>query len=196
MTANRLATPSDFSLEGHLLVAAPAWESKLFNRSVCLVVHHSPEGAVGVFLNRCVDFDTGVLWQQLTGSGALSKHAAIHFGGPQSGPVVAVHNRADLAEYTSGEGVYFAAQLPHLQQLLKLSDNAAELKIIVGQADWPAGELDEQFRAGHWLPLPVLPKLVFADGSRMWAQAIREVGNRVVASMTGAHGQPHDILSN
>lgn len=196
MTSDRLASLLNFSLEGQLLVAAPSWESQLFGRSVCLVVHHDRDGAVGVFLNRCVQFDTGQLWQHLTGQSLKAQQTAIHFGGPQSGPVVAVHNREDLAEYTSGDGVYFAAQIPHLQQLLKLASGDTELKIIVGQADWAAGELDQQFAAGKWLPLPVMPKIVFAQGARMWGQAMREVGNRFVASITGAHGQPLDLLSN
>jgi putative AlgH/UPF0301 family transcriptional regulator len=66
----------------------------------------------------------------------------------------------------------------------------------VGQADWGAGQLDQQFSEGRWLPLPVSAKLVFADHQQMWPKAIREVGNRYVAGIAGAHGQPDDILSN
>ena len=215
MAANRIATELNFSLEGQLLVASPAWDNLLFRRSVCLVVHHSPQGAVGIFLNRSMDLDAQVLWKQLNGAAAQpqspeqapagqpaateaggSKQRALHFGGPKSGPVVALHNREELAEYCSAEGVYFAAQLSHLQELLKLSETATELKIIVGQADWPAGALDAQFAAGNWLPLPVLPKLVFSDSPYMWAKALREIGNRYVIGITGAHGQPADILAN
>ena len=216
MMANRIAAPLNFSLEGQLLVANPTWSNQLFGRSVCLVVHHSPQGAVGIFLNRSMNLDATVLWQQLSGSdkqeskaegaeaqphtsnsqNAEAQHRSLHFGGPKSGPVVALHNRAELAEFRSAEGVYLAAQLSHLEQLLKLPEHEAQLKIIVGQADWPAGLLDAQFAAGNWLPLPVLPKLVFADSPSMWTQALREVGNRFVVGITGAHGQPADLLAN
>ena len=216
MMANRFAAPLNFSLEGQLLVANPTWNNQLFGRSVCLVVHHSPQGAVGIFLNRAMNLDATVLWQQVAGSeiqksdaekvdaqhqksnspNAEAQHRSLHFGGPKSGPVVALHNRAELAEFRSADGVYLAAQLSHLEQLLKLPEQDAQLKIIVGQADWPPGLLDNQFAAGNWLPLPVLPKLVFADSPSMWAQALREVGHRFVVGITGAHGQPGDLLAN
>ncbi len=196
MTENRLFSSATISLEGSLLVATPNWENDLYTKSVCLIVHHSSAGAVGVFLNRPVNLDAGQLWKQLLGAGTQAPQASLHFGGPHSGPVVAVHNRAELAEYTSVEGVYFAAQLRHLEELLRLSDQGASMKIIVGQADWEAGQLDQQFAEGKWHPLPVSPKVVFAEDHDMWNQAIREVGNIYVTSISGAHGQPTDILSN
>ncbi len=196
MPKNRLPPQAHFSLAGQLLVAAPHWNDKLYGQAVCLIVRHDPQGAVGVFLNRSMEFDTKVLWQHLAGEQLPPAKAAIHFGGPQSGPVVALHNRADLAEFTSGEGVYFAAQLPHLQQLIESSSGSAELKIIVGQADWSAGELEGEFLEGKWLPLPVSARLVFTEGQAMWHRAMREIGNRFVATISGAHGQPADLLSN
>ena len=60
MTTDRLGLQLNYSLEGYLLVAAPNWNSELFRKSVCLVVHHSSEGAVGVFLNRSLNLDSHV----------------------------------------------------------------------------------------------------------------------------------------
>jgi putative transcriptional regulator len=196
MPHNRLPAQPDLSLAGYLLVAAPNWLDPTYGRTVCLVVRHDANGAIAILLNRSLDFDTKILWQQLSGENPPAKKAEIHCGGPQSGPVIALHNQAELAEFTSGEGVYFAAQLPHLQQLVKTLEKPMELKIIVGQADWPAGQLEQEFYEGKWLPLPVSQNLVFSDGDHMWARAMREVGNRFVTSIIGAHGQPVDVLSN
>ncbi|MEO8271165.1 MAG: YqgE/AlgH family protein, partial [Aureliella sp.] len=122
--------------------------------------------------------------------------AAINFGGPQAGPVVAVHDRRELAEFTSAEGVYFAAQIQNLKQLAASPTDEAQVKIIVGQADWRSGELDRQFAEGKWLPLPVSSGLVFADDSEMWPRAMHRVGDLVVASMSGARVCPDDVLTN
>ncbi len=194
--SNRLATNPKLCLEGCLLVAAPQWQNELFGRSVCLVVRHSSDGAIGVFLNRSLEEDVSSLWQELVGSEPVSKQAAVHFGGPQAGPVVALHNRPDLAEYVSAEGVYFAAQRENLKALVRLAEDSAAVKIIVGQADWKAGLLDRQFAEGKWLPVPVSSKLVFAEQGEMWGQAIRGIGNQFVVSITGSSGQPENVLAN
>lgn len=185
-----------YSLAGNLLVASPNWQHELFSRAVCLVVHHSPERAIGVVLNRNFEFPASGLFEKLAGDKPLTVRAAINLGGPQSGPVVALHEQQELAEYSTGDGVYFAAQVQHLQQLVTSPSVNSRVKIIVGQADWSAGELDREFSQGKWLPLPVSPSLVFADDSEMWERALRKVGDLFVSQITGAPVQTVDVLTN
>ena len=195
-TTNRLELPPSYNLSGHLLVASPDWHHELFGRAVCLVVHHSAQGAIGVVLNRHMALPPEALLQKLAGEQPVRRGAAIHFGGPQAGPVVAVHDRADLAEFSPAAGVYLAAQIQNLRQLVVSSDSDTQVKIMIGQADWGSGELDSQFAEGKWLPLPVSPKLVFADDSEMWHRAMHGVGDMVVASLVDARVQPECILTN
>ena len=101
----------------------------------------------------------------------------------------------DLAEFASTEGVYFAAQLENLQRLLAL-DEPSEVRIIVGQAAWKPGELDNELREGKWLPIPVTPQLVFCSEDEMWARAMRQIGNHFVVAITSATGQPASPLLN
>jgi putative transcriptional regulator len=193
---NRLETSATYNLAGSLLVAAPGWQHELFRGAVCLVVHHSPERAIGVVLNRHLPLPLGELWQQLAPNRPIRSNARVHFGGPQAGPVVALHNRRELAEFTSAEGVYFAAQIQNLKELVSSSESETQVKIFVGQADWGAGELEREFEGGKWLPLPVSSKLVFADESEMWVRAMYGIGDLVVTHMTGAQVCPADILTN
>lgn len=198
--ANRINPTPTMNFAGSLLVAAPDWQDQLFARTVCLVVHHSPQRAIGVVLNRHLPIPAKQLWQTLAGEAGekngIPRDAAIHFGGPQAGPVVALHNRQELAEFTSGEGVYLAAQIQNLQRLLSSPTSDSQVKIIVGQADWHAGELDLQFSQGRWLPLPVSAALVFADDRSMWRRAIADIGNLFMLDVTGARVCPTNILTN
>jgi putative transcriptional regulator len=193
---NRWQLDSKFCLEGLLLVAAPGWHDQLFGQSVCLVVHHSPQRAVGVFLNRSLGSAAAGLWQHLVGEKPVVNRDIVHFGGPHSGPVVAVHDRQELAEYTSADGVYLAAQIDNLKRLVTSASSDSAVKIIVGQADWQPGQLDREFAEGKWLPLPVSPALVFADETDMWPRAMREIANQYVMEITGSRGQPRNILAN
>lgn len=181
-------------LESCLLVASPAARPDLAG-SVCLIVHHSGKGAVGVFLNRGLQAEAPELLKHLDANSQPADRGLLHCGGPNSGPVVALHNCAKLAEFTSAAGVYFAAQLDNLKELLRSESHNCAVKIIVGQADWSAGQLEQEFEAGNWIPLPVSPELVFADGHTMWAKAMREIGNQYVSAMTRAK-VPFHILAN
>lgn len=186
----------DDHFEGCMLVASPTWRSEMYGRSVCLLVHHGKEGSVGVVLNRSFPDSPAELWEHLAGGNATERlQRRLHFGGPMSGPVIALHNQPELAEYTTVDGVYVAARLENLQQLVQSQSNA-EVRIIVGQATWNPGELETELRDGKWLPIPVSPQLVFSSDDEMWSRAMRQIGNHFVAAITGATGQPSDVLLN
>ncbi|QDV27354.1 YqgE/AlgH family protein [Aureliella helgolandensis] len=192
---NRLPQEIQYCLAGHLLVAAPAWEHPFYGRSVCLVVHHSPDQAVGIFLNRQLPVTADGLWKQLSGGQAVATRPTLNFGGPHSGPIIALHDQIQLSEHACAEGVYCTAQLENLKTLVK-TPSQMHFKLIVGQTEWGTGELDQQFAAGKWLPLPISPSLVFEEAEYLWHRALRTVGNSLVASMTGVSGLPSSVLAN
>ncbi len=194
MASNRLQFEPEQNFTGCLLIATPSWGDSEFQQTVCLIVHHSAKGAIGVILNRTLPFDAKLLWDFMGEKKTKHVSGKVHLGGSQSGPVVAMHQREDLAEYTSGEGVYFAAQADYLKRLL--ADPKCQWKIFLGQATWTAGSLDKQFSEGKWLPIEVSSKIVFADFDRMWPMAIRQAGNRLMQSLTGIENLPEDILLN
>jgi putative transcriptional regulator len=189
---NRFEFEPEF--QGCMLVAAPEWSSEMYSRTVCLLVHHCQQGSVGIVLNRSFVHPADDLWKHLSGKNSPTSRP-LHFGGPMSGPVIALHNRQELAEVTPADGVYIAAQLAHLQQLVELADES-EVRFIVGQASWEPGQLETELREGKWYPIPVTPKLVFASDDEMWVRAMRDIGNRYVVAICGATGQPASLLLN
>lgn len=182
---NRLQKQAEFQLGGVLLVASPTWSDKLFGRSVCMIVHQGSEGTVGIVLNRILETDADGLWKQLAGKEAACKNARVNFGGPMSGPVVAIHDQAELAEYDPGGGVYLAAQVSALQQLVTM-ESEHQLRIVVGQAGWEPGKLEQQIQDGKWLAVPLKRELVFSPEDEMWARSIRAIGNHFVTEIAGA----------
>ena len=184
------------SLTGVLLVATPRLTDDIFGRSVCLVLEHVPDHSVGVVLNRPFAIDVAPLWQELTSG--LSKTASppphLHFGGPVSGPVVAIHDRESLAEAGNGNGVYLAAQVENLKKLVLIPPE--HYRLFVGHAAWKSGQLEQEIRDGFWYPLPADPELVFGSDFDMWQQGMRRVGNYMMQSVLGLDNMPKNSSDN
>lgn len=177
------------SLAGQLLVASTALDDGLFARSVCLVVHHDEEGAIGLLLNRPLHPQPAQLLKMLGSEGddrlrQQAPQSTVHFGGPLSGPVVALHASPTLAEAETSQGVYVAAQKDHLEQLLKQAQ--APLRIIVGHAGWKPGQLEAEVAVGQWHFMPASSDIVFCNDESMWNDVIREACGRSVTRWVGA----------
>ena len=174
------------SLEGSLLIASPRLEDAVFGRSVCLVVEHTEKAVAGVVLNRPVISDVLPLWKQLTDGCQKTAEPPrhLHFGGPVSGPVVAVHDQETLADAGNGQGVYLAAQVDTLKKLVFIAPE--HYRLVVGHAAWEATQLVQQIQAGLWYVLPASPELVFSADEEMWTRGIRRAVTLILQHLSGA----------
>lgn len=251
------------SLVGNLMIASTLVPQSVFSRSVCLIVHHDENGAIGVMLNRPISPPPPELLQMLIGgpdavpdaqedhdsdagpasncgskgnggkgksrlprsadskpdsqnvpddsptsgvpaspgekppgiivtnSGEVygpvasqSGSAIVHFGGPLSGPVVAVHGTRSLAEAEAGQGVFMAAQREHLEQLVK--NGSDDFRLIIGHSAWTTAQLSQEFSAGYWHVLPATQETALPVRIDLWPQLIRRATGASVASWVGA----------
>ena len=107
----------------------------------------------------------------------------LHFGGPRSGPVVAIHQTSEFAEAETGEGVYVAAQKQHLEELVR--DNAAPCRLIVGHLGWDPDQLAAEIDAGIWHVVPATAESVFSSAGEMWPRLIRRATSCSMAKWIG-----------
>ena len=107
----------------------------------------------------------------------------LHFGGPLSGPLVAVHQVSKYAEAETGEGIFIAAQKQHLENLLKR--NTEDCRLIVGHLGWESDQLEKELAAGFWHLIPATAGDVFINASDMWSGIIRKATSRSLARWIG-----------
>ncbi len=206
------------SLVGNLLVASTLIEESIFVRGVCLLMHHDQDGAIAVMLNRPIWPPPAELLKLIVGStdysepptqevakpsrlpkietavaasgtpSSASSSRQVHFGGPLSGPVLAIHRAVGLAEAQTGIGVYVAAQKEHLEQLLR--EKSGDYRLIIGHAGWGAGQLDAEIGAGLWHVLPATADLIFGNDSDLWPLLIARGTGASLASWVGAPDNP------
>ena len=94
------------SLEGHFLLASENLLDPNFARAVVLMIQHNDQGALGVILNRPTSKTVRELWQDV-GQSPCQSQQPVCLGGPVSGPLMAVHPLAELAEVENPRGALF-----------------------------------------------------------------------------------------
>lgn len=173
------------SLAGYLMVAAPGVQDPVFARSVCIIVENSAERTIGIMLNRPLAIDTTSLLEQLLEGAAKPQNAVSHinFGGPQNGPVLAIHDNELLAEGGNSQGVYLSAQTETLRKIAQVTPD--HCRLFIGHAVWQVSQLETEIVNGDWHVLPAIPELVFSDENSMWTKGIQTVGNGIIRSATG-----------
>jgi putative transcriptional regulator len=165
------------SLRGQLLIAAPSLHD-YFRRTVVLVIEHTPDGAMGVVLNRASETLVAEAVPQLA---ELTDDAdLVRVGGPVSPQsVVALGEFADVAE----AGTHVVGPLGTLDPD---AENASlrRIRVFAGYTGWGPGQLDEELEHDAWVVTPAKPEDAFDDGD-IWSEALKRKGGsyRLLSTM-------------
>ncbi|MFG0288294.1 MAG: YqgE/AlgH family protein [Rhodopirellula sp. JB044] len=122
-----------------------------------------------------------------TDAGKLLVGKALHFGGPLSGPIVAVHGSRELGEAEAGEGIYVAAHRDHLEALLQ-SGQPIPYRLIIGHLGWTQEQLCEEIAAGVWHRIPATADILSTADEWLWPKLIRSA---TASSVSRWLGVPH-----
>src|SRR4051794_8611452 len=135
------------TLRGQLLIAAPSLFD-YFRRTVVLVIEHTPEGAMGVVLNR--ESETAVADAVPQLAGFAGADGLVHIGGPAAPEAVGA-----LGEL-GGHGQEGRAVTARLGTLDPDGGNGslARLRVYAGYAGWSAGQLEGELEQEAWVVAP------------------------------------------
>ena len=162
---------------GQLLVAMPTLSDPRFAQSVIYVCAHTPDGAMGLVINRPLakpSFDELLLQLEIAPA-PPARRIRLCMGGP-------VDNARGFVLHTSdwtGEGSL------RVDDSLALTASLDVLKVIaegggpregilaLGYAGWGPGQLDEEIQQNAWLSVPADQTLVFSDHhDSKWRRAL------------------------
>ena len=180
MEQTRKSTASDASadfLTGQLLIAMPAMEDPRFAQSVIYLCAHTPEGAMGLVLNRPLQrpkFDE-LLRQLDVAPVPPARRIRLCAGGPMDNARGFVLHTTDW----TGEGslrvddtVALTASLDVLKEIAE-GRGPREGLLALGYAGWGPGQLDEEIQQNAWLSVPADETIVFdADHDTKWRRAL------------------------
>ena len=168
-------------LTGHCLVAMPTLDDPNFSRTVVYLCAHSPEGAMGIVLNRPIDeLAFPDILEQLGIRPTLHcSGVAVHSGGPmESERGFILHS----AEYRHEETLPVDEEValtatPDVLRAIAQGNGPKRSLMALGYAGWGAGQLDAELKRNDWLTVAADDHLLFGPGTdEKWLHAVHELG--------------------
>ncbi|PWR21482.1 YqgE/AlgH family protein [Zavarzinia aquatilis] len=181
------------SLEGKLLVAMPTMGDPRFERTVIYMCAHSPEGAMGLVINKPAEHISFPELLTQLGIEAETEIAPIRVlsGGPVEAARGFVLHSDDYNRATSmdvGDHVALTATVDILKAIAT-GTGPRRCLFALGYAGWGPGQLDAEIQANGWLHVDADPDILFsADLDSKWTRAIAKLGFEV-AQLSGAAGR-------
>jgi putative transcriptional regulator len=162
------------SARGQLLIAGPSLVDHNFWRTVVLVVEHSPEGALGLVLNRPSETTVGEAISEL--GQLLDVEEALYVGGPVQPSaliVLAEFERPDEAALISFEDVGVLAGGDADDPVAGVGRSRG----FVGHAGWGPGQLDSEVERGDWILEPARREDAFTEEPlELWQTVLTRKG--------------------
>ena len=169
-------------LAGKCLIAMPDMPDPRFQNSVIFLCAHSPEGAMGLIINKRVeDVKLTDLMDQLSiPQGTAGEEWPVYFGGPvEHGRGFVLHSseyRSELSTMEAGEEIAMTATIDILEDIGAEKGPLSAL-IALGYAGWGPGQLEQEIQGNGWLVVEADSDLVFGEKlEKKWQAAINKLG--------------------
>lgn len=136
---------------GMLLVASRELRDPLFERSVILLLSHTPAGAQGLMVNQRSDWHLSDVIADVEPGADIYP---VYFGGPLGFHQVFMLLRGNEAVPGASrvdDDVWFSDSRRVLDDLLADPLPAADLRFYLGYASWITGQLEAEIAGGSWL---------------------------------------------
>jgi putative transcriptional regulator len=162
------------SVRGQLLIAGPSLIDPNFKRTVVLMIEHSPEGSLGLVLNRPSESTVGEVVSEL--EGLLEPDSPVFMGGPVQPSGLIVLGRfpdPEAAALLSFEDVgILRAGVP-----LDEPPDLLAVRAFAGHSGWGPGQLEDELERGDWILERATVDDAFAESPDvLWSEVLARKG--------------------
>jgi putative transcriptional regulator len=167
-------------LTGQLLIAMPAMADPRFAQSVIYLCAHTPEGAMGLVLNRPLKRPSfeDLLRQLEVAPLPPARRIRLYAGGPVDNARGFVLHTTDWTGDGSlrvDEGLALTASLDVLKAIAE-GGGPREGILALGYAGWGPGQLDAEIQQNAWLSVSADETIVFdGDHDTKWRRAFAKL---------------------
>ena len=164
-----MSSGEPINFTNQFLIAMPGMEDENFEGSVVYLCEHSPQGALGLVINKPIDIKLENLFEkvELALDRAELRGQPVYFGGPvhtERGFVL--HPKTGVpSPYTStldipGAGVEMTTSKDVLEALAQ-GAGPSKVLVMLGYSGWGAGQLEDELRRNGWLTVDADPSIIF-----------------------------------
>lgn len=169
------------TITGKCLIAMPSMDDPNFARAVVYICAHTPEGAMGLVVNRAfpqLSFPD-ILEQLNIESTPACERIRVHFGGPVEAARGFVLHSAEYAQAATllvNDGVALTATTDVLRAMAQGTGPRRSL-MALGYAGWGSGQLDNELKENAWLVVDADEDLLFGNAiDTKWTAALGRLG--------------------
>jgi len=180
------------SLKGHFLIAMPSLADPNFSQTVTYICEHTPEGAVGLVINRVHPELTmePVLKELNLESVPEVDSLPVHLGGPvHPSQIFIVHGPPFGWEACRPVTPSLAlSNSKDLLESLAKGQGPESFIVTLGCAAWGPGQLESEIIANAWLTCPASETVLFETPvDKRWEKAAKLMGIdvRLLTDATG-----------
>ena len=144
---------------GSLIVATRKLRDSIFLKTVVLIIKVQNGLKIGLVLNRTLD--------KVVKLKKIETKTNLKFGGPISGPIVAVHHQEKLAENEILPDLYYSCEYKNIDQIVVPKNCLYQL--YSGYSCWMDGQLENEISNGYWTVLDTSPsKIIYEEDEFIW----------------------------
>ena len=163
-----------------MLIAMPSLQDPRFARTVICLCAHSPEGAMGIVLNKPID---GMSFDELLKQLELEpvppqRRIKLCEGGPVEGGRGFVLHTMDWSNDQSLQVTDDLALTASVDILKAIANGGGPRQgiLALGYAGWGPGQLEDEIQANSWLSVDPDEALLFGEGhDGKWRQAMAKL---------------------
>lgn len=169
------------NLTGQLLISMPSQEDERFEKSVIYMCAHSKDGAMGIIINKKIDYDLypDLLQQLGIDNPLIGKKLYIRYGGPvESGRGFVLHSDEFIRKetLTIDKGIALTSTSEFFDDLSKGKGPKNSI-LALGYAGWGPGQIESELISNSWMTLRTDSNFIFDESvSNKWNDAYDLLG--------------------
>jgi len=171
---------SELTLTGQILIAMPQMSDPRFSQSVIFVCAHTPDGAMGIILNRPLKKPgfAELLKQLDIEPNPPSREIRLCTGGPvDNNRGFVLHSPDWLTDGSLDvDGQHVLTASMDKLQAIAAGGGREQCLLALGYAGWGPGQLDDEILKNAWLNAPADDKILFdVDHQSKWQRALAKL---------------------